>query len=1074
MYKHLLIILFVMNSMSIFAQGFDLRGSIVDDGTDEPIIGASIYERSTGKGTISDIDGNFQLTVEQLPTTLTIGYLGYNSLEIKVLDTNPINVRLEFSKKQLDEVVVTALGLERSSKALGYAVQQLDATEINEVKGLNFLDNLGGKLAGVTITQGPTGVGSSSLVTIRGEASFTNNNPLFILDGIPINNNTVFNVTNEAAAGFQEVDFGNGAMEVNPDDIASVSVLKGPGAAALYGTRASNGVIIINTKDGTNQKGLGISFNSTTFAEKPFQLPEFQNKYGQGNSGEFEFVDGLGGGINDNITYSYGPELDAGINVAQFDSPVQLADGRTVRGGDVAVHGGAPITPTPFVSNPDNLKNFYETGVTTINNLAFSGGYEKGNYRLSLTDVNSNSVIPGVDLKRKTAAAHLAFKPTRKLKITSAFNYVNSNSTNRPANGYGSESINYSLVAWLGRQSNLDVLKDYWQPGLENTQQYSFNYTFFDNPHFILLENRNAFNRDRVFGNLTAKYDLTDNLSVQLRSGMDYSNELRTFRRAFSTNRFKNGAYAEHDVFFREINTDFLVNYRNMAGAISFDISVGGNRMDQEAATAQVQALTLAQPGVFKLSNAASPLEIFEFEGRKRINSLYGVAKLGFDDFLFLDITGRNDWSSALATPTSTANTSFFYPSASLSFVLSNTFELPEIFSFAKLRASWGQVGNDTNPYETAGVFNAQTPFNGQPTFSDQNSIANNNLLPEQTTSIEFGTDLRFFDDRVNVDFTYYNALTENQILSLPIALSSGYNERVLNGGAVRSTGVEIMLGLIPIYKPNFRWNSQFNFSRNTSIVESLPEEAQRLTLGYNRVYDNVNQTVWYIVEEGNQVGDLWGTGYQKNENGDFIIGDDGRLIVDNTLIKLGNYNPDFMLGWSNQLNFKDIGFSFVLDWRQGGELVSRTQALAGVAGQLLETEFRPDEGLVYEGVNNIGTIENPQYVPNTTAIPAESYYRQFYDRNHEENNVYNASYLKLRELSISYNFDNRRLSNSFLKSIENINIALVGRNLFAISEIPHFDPEQFAVQGNNFIRGVEDMSYPTTRSIGLKLGVNF
>jgi len=305
------------------------------------------------------------------------------------------------------------------------------------------------------------------------------------VDGTPINNSTVFNSTNEAAAGFQEVDFGNGAMDINPNDIESVSVLKGPSAAALYGTRASNGVILINTKKGKAQNGLGVSFNTTATIESAFQLPEFQNSFGQGNSGQFEFVDGLGGGVNDNITFSYGPALDAGLNIPQFDSPVTLPNGNIVRGGDIAVHGGAPITATPFVSNPDNVKNFYETGRTLINNLAFSGGSELGSYRLSLTDLSSESIIPGVNFDRKTAAANIIFTPTERLKVGTSFNYINSSSDNRPSNGYGSENIGYSLVAWLGRQSNLESLRDFWQPGLEGVQQYSFNYTFFDNPYFI-------------------------------------------------------------------------------------------------------------------------------------------------------------------------------------------------------------------------------------------------------------------------------------------------------------------------------------------------------------------------------------------------------------------------------------------------------------------------------------------------------------------------------------------------------------------------------------------------------------
>ncbi|WP_299430946.1 SusC/RagA family TonB-linked outer membrane protein [uncultured Maribacter sp.] len=1036
----------------------------------DPISNVNITLVGTTKGTASDTNGAYALDVPNFQGALQFSALGYTTQVIPIHYNEIVNAVLEESSEQLDEVVLTALGFKRETKELGYAVQSINAKGVTEVKSANFLDNLSGKLAGVTINQGATGVGSSSKITIRGEASFSNNNPLFVVDGVPINNNSVFNFTNEAAAGFQEIDFGNGAMEVNPDDIEEVSVLKGPSAAALYGTRASNGVILIQTKNGVKSKGLGISYNTSFFVDSAFRLPDFQNEYGQGNSGQFAYVDGLGGGTNDNITYSWGPRLNAGNLVPQFDSPVTLANGTVVRGGDTALYNGLPITATPFNANPDNLKDFYETGTTAINNLAIASNFDKGNLRLSFTDLRSESIIPGVNLDRQTIAARLGFKPTEKLHINSSISYVNSQSDNRPSSGYGSENVNYSLVAWGPRSLNINNLKNYWQPGLEGTQQYSFNYTFFDNPYFILNENTNSFNRDRVFGNLSAKYDVTNNLSATIRTGMDYSSELRQLKRAYSSNRFSNGAYAEHDVFFREINTDFLLNYKNKFGDFKVDISLGANRMNQRAVTNQSQTTSLAQPGIFKLSNAASPIEVFEFASEKRINSFYGLTKFGYKNFLFLDITGRNDWSSALATPFSVDNTSFFYPSVSTSFIISEVVDLPQEISFAKLRASWAQVGNDTNPYQTTGAFVAQTPFNGQPTFSDQNTIANANLKPEQTSSFEIGADIRFFKDRLNLDVSYYNAVTKDQIISLPIGISSGFTQQVVNGGEVRSKGVEIILNATPVLTTDFSWNITFNFSRNRATVESLPQDGGLLTLAYSRIYDSQNQTVFLQAEEGGRIGDLYGTGYLKNENGDFILTDEGRYIPDNNLQKLGNYNPDFMLGFNNQFNYKKWDLGFLLDWRQGGIIVSRTRALGNVGGQLAETAFRPEEGIVPQGVVNVGTIDSPIYEPNTTAVTAESYYRQFYDRNHEENNTYDASFLKLRQVSLGYTFDNLKV----FKNDATLRVSFIGKNLFAITENPHFDPEQLAVQGQGFISGIEDMSYATTRSFGIKAGFNF
>ncbi|MEM6878780.1 MAG: SusC/RagA family TonB-linked outer membrane protein [Bacteroidota bacterium] len=1067
-----------------------VNGRVIDtDG--EPLVAATVAIKASDRGTTTDIDGYFSLDLQSADEFLRISYVGFNPVDV-ALDggENLGDIVLSAyvippgglpagSAQQAPTVVVTALGLNRNNRELGYAVQTLYSNELTDVQSANFIDNLAGQLAGVTVTAGPTGVGSTSLITIRGSSSFTNNNPLFVVDGIPVNNSTIVNVTNEQAAGFQEVDFGNGAMDINPNDIASVNVLKGPSAAALYGTRAANGAIVITTKTGQTPEGeLGISFSSSTFIDRPFQLPQYQNTFGQGNAGEFEFVDGLGGGINDNITYSYGPRLDAGLLIPQYDSPVTLADGSVVRGGDVAVHGGLPITPTPFIARPDNVRNFYETGLTSINNLAFSGrigdGGSGGNFRLSATDLRSDSYIPGVNLKRKTLAARLNLNPTDRFSINLGLNYINSNSDNRPAGGYGSENINYDLTAWLGRQTDLEPLRDYWQPGLEGVQQYSFNYTFFDNPYLILLENRNSFNRDRLFGFLSASYRFNQYLSLTIRSGMDYSDEQRQFRRAFSTNRFQNGGYAENDVGYREINTDFLLRYNRRFGTVGFELSAGGNRLDQFATNQQAQAVTLAQPGIFKLSNAASPVQIFDLEAQKRINSMYGLLKLSFNDWIYLDLTGRNDWSSALATPASTDGTSFFYPSASLSLVLSNQLRLPSAISFAQLRASWAQVGNDTDPYRTSGTFVAQTPVNGQPTFSDQFTLANENLLPEQVTSFEFGADVRFAENRLGFDVTYFNQLAANQIISLPIAISSGYTEQVVNGGEVRTQGLEAVLSWRTRYRENFGYRAALNFSTFRSRVESLPTGADRLTLAYSRVYDNPNQSVYFIVEEGSELGDLWGTGYLRNEDGEFVINEDGRLIADNELKKLGNANPDFILGFNNEFRFGPVRLAFLLDWRQGGQLVSRTLSLAGVGGQLEETEFRPEEGLVFPGVVNVGTDENPRYEPNTTAIPAETYYRQFYDRNHEENNVYDASYLKLRELRISYDFGDAALNSGVLSAFSNLRLSLIGRNLYAWSAIPHFDPEQFAIQGQTFVGGVEDMTYPSARSFGISLEGNF
>ncbi|MFB1021957.1 MAG: SusC/RagA family TonB-linked outer membrane protein [Vicingaceae bacterium] len=1065
MKHYFLVLAAICCSFTAFSQ-FTISG-IVYDNNNSTLPGASVVIEGTNQGVSTTSEGTFKIEVPTNSATLVVSFLGFEPQEIEVNVGVWVKAVLQPSSQQIDEIVVTALGVKRDQRNLGYALQKINSNDIIEVQAVNFVDNLAAKVAGVAVSQGATGVGSTSKITIRGEASFTNNNPLFVVDGTPINNNTIVPFTTDAAAGFQEIDFGNGAMEINPDDVESVSVLKGPSAAALYGTRAANGVILITTKDGSGKRGIGVSFNSTNSVETAFRLPQFQNSYGQGNSGEFEFVDGLGGGTNDNISYSWGPRTDGRL-IPQFTS---AAGG--VRGGDIAVHGGATISATPFLSYGNNVKDFYQVGNTHINNLAITNTFDGGNMRLSYTDLRSNSIIPGVNLDRKNLAARLNINASDRLKVSSSINYVNSQSDNRPSNGYGSENANYSLVAWGPRSLDIGALKDYWQPGLEGLQQYNFNYTFFDNPYFILQENTNSFNRDRIFGNVMASYQMDEYWSLSLRSGMDYSTELRQFKRAFSTNRFKQGAYAEHQVGFRENNTDFLLNYNRKFGKISTDFSAGANRLDQRATTVQTQTTQLAQPGVYSLTNAASPIQVFQVYGKKRINSVYGIAKFGYENYLYVDVTARNDWSSALATISSSENTSFFYPSVSMSFIASHRFDLPQKISFLKFRANVAQVGNDTDPYQTQGVFNAQTPVNGQPTLSDQSTIPNQNLKPEQATSFETGFDFRMFDDRLIVDFTYYNAVTKNQIISLPVSVTSGYTQQVVNGGEVRSQGIEVVLMGKIIKKKDFEWTTTLNFSRNVATVESLPQSNGRLTLGYSGVYDNTNQRVWFQVEEGGQVGDMYGTGYKRTADGTLLLNDQGALIADNELKKLGNYNPDFILGIGNRFKYKRWDANILLDWRQGGIIVSRTQALAGVAGQLEETEFRPETGFVIKGVVNKGTDANPIYEQNTTAVSAESYYRQYYDRNHEENNTFNATYIKIREVAFGYTFPADK-NTGIWKNVETLKISFIGRNIFAFSEIPHFDPEQVAVQGQQFVSGVEDMSYATSRSIGIKLGVNF
>ena len=1045
-----------------------LTGTVVDaDG--EPLAGATVtLGTTTAGGTVTDLGGRYRLQVPEGTPEICFSYVGQRRDCRPYSGQASLDVTLD-APVGLGEVVVTALGLQRQNAELGYAIQQIDARQIADVPATNFLDNLAAQVAGVSVTTGATGVGSSSLVTIRGEASFSRNTPLYVVDGVPIDNRAVLNVTTEASQGFQEVDFGNGSPEVSPFDVESVTVLKGPAAAALYGTRAANGVVLVTTKTGQATPGLGISVNSQTTFDRPFRLPEFQNVYGQGRNGQFAYVDGLGGGTNDNITFSYGPRLDAGIVTTQFDSPVRLADGRTVRAGDRALYTTETPTPTPFVSRPDNVADFYGTGVTTHNNLAVSQGFERGDVRLSFTDLRSESFVPGVNFMRNNVAARLNFRPTDRIRVNSSLQYVNSRSDNRPASGYGSENLNYTLIAWLGRSTDLESLRRYWQPGLEGQRQFSFNTTFFDNPFFILHENRNSFSRDRVTGFVSASLALASELELRVRTGLDRSSEDREFRRAFSTNRFARGAYADNALSFSEQNTDVLLTYtEDDWGDLDFAASVGANRLDQRASFAQTQAEALAAPGVYRLTNAAIPLVTTAHRQERRINSAYGLVRAGWRDRVFVDVSGRNDWSSALATGTSAEGTSFFYPSVGVSWIASRDFGLPAAISYLQLRASGAQVGNDTDPYRTGATFLPSTPVGGAPTNTDQLQLPAEGLRPERATAFEVGADVRFFDERLGLDVTAYTQLNEDQILALPTPISSGYESRIVNGGAVRAEGIEAVLSLRGLRRGDFRYEGALNFNHAVARVVSLPG-GDPTTIAYARVYNSPGQTVFILAEEGGRVGDMYGTGYLRNDAGQYVLTPAGNFIADNTLRKLGNYNPDFQVGLANTLAWRRLSVSALVDWRQGGEIVSRTQALAGYSGQLAITADRPEAGIVIPGVVNVGTPEAPNYQPNTTAITAENYYITYYNREHEQHNTLDATFVKLRELRLGYD-----LAGTRLPWLQEASVALVGRNLAMWSPVKLFDPEQFAAQGQGFVRGVEDMSYPTPRSVGLSLTASF
>lgn len=1055
-------LLFVLNFSQ--AQQVRITGK-VSDPSNEPLPGATIVVKGTTRGTVTDVDGSYSIQASA-SETLVFSFVGFETLERIVGNSSEINVTLS-EGVALNEVVVTALGVERETKALGYSVQAVDGSKFTEARETNVINSLSGRVAGVQITNSSSGIGGSTRVTIRGESSLNinANQPLFVVDGVPISNNII----GSSGSGNQEVDYGNAAGEINPDDIASMTVLKGPAAAALYGSRAANGAILITTKSGKGKKGLGVTVNSNTTFENPLRMPQWQNKYGQGNNGQFSYVNGAGAGISDGVDESWGPELDAGLLIPQFDSPRSVAG---FRGGDLTAPAGSTITPTPWVSQPNNINDFFETGVTKSNNVSLAASNEKSNIRLSWTNLDQKGMVPNTDLKRNTIALNGGINVTDKLSVNSTVNYQRTNSENRPSISYGTENLMY-LWIWYGRQINTRSLRDYWMKGLEGQQQFNYNYNYHDNPYFNVFENTNGQSKDRIFGNVSATYRFTPKLSLMLRTGMDTYNELRDRKRAFSTQRFPKGNYREDAVFFSEMNSDFLLTFSETTKSTwSYSIALGGNAMRQQNRYVQTVAPQLLIPGIYNFTNTAVNLQVNQFTSEKRINSLYGFGQIGYKNVLFLDVTGRNDWSSTLPID----NNSYFYPSATLSAVISDMITLPSAISFLKVRGAYAEVGNDTDPYSLSNVYNAVTAWGTIQAKSESNRLSNSELKPERTASFETGIDVRFMKGRLGLDVTYFDNRTRNQIIPIELDIATGYASRIINAGEIQNKGIEAVLNARVVENSKFTWDVTANFTRTRGYVLELTEGLTTYTLtGRNGA--NIQARV------GERMGNIYGAGFARVEDpaspyfGQIIHNTSGTPITDPTLKMQGNYNPDWMLGLANSLNYKGVSLGFLFDYRHGGIVVSRTKTIGSTSGQLQETLFGRENGydlnVEGNGIISEGVIRNADgsFTPNTIKITSRNWHNRYYERNNVEAAKYDATFLKLREVTIGYTLPKSLLSRI---PVQEVKISLVARNLALWTENPHFDPETMAMGGGTLIPGVEDMAFPSSRSVGFNLNVKF
>ncbi|MBT30950.1 MAG: SusC/RagA family protein [Thalassobius sp.] len=1055
----------------------------VNDELGNPLPGVSILVKDLGKGAITNVNGIYKLNVPAGSNVLVFSYVGYIAKEVEIGNQTEINIQMELDDTQLDEVVVTALGIEREKEQLGYATQSLDGSDINEARETNFVNSLSGKVAGVNIVSNSS-VGSSSRITIRGESSlqFQGNQPLFVVDGVPVGNDAVQNTTS--------ADYGNSAAEFNPADIESINVLKGPAASALYGSRAANGVVVITTKSGKGSRGIGVSVNSSVTFEDILIMPKFQNEFGQGSSGLFEGsnfgyqgnLDLYPNGIQDGYDESWGPRLNQGPNRAQFDSPTLNG----YRGGDVYLRNRGDIIPTPWVSQPDNVKDFFDIGNTFYNNFAVSGGNEHGNIRLSYTNLDQKGIVPNNDLKRHTISINSGYKFTDKFSANMAASYVKTNSTNRPDQGYGRNTPMYFML-WMGRQVNMNSLRDYWQPGLEGIQQYQYNYgENHNNPFFYQYENTSGQDKDRLFGNISLNYKILDNLTLMVRGATDLYNDFRPQKMAVSTVSVLNGRYTEANFYFQEVNTDFLLTYDfNKREDFGFSLSVGGNRMNQEKRNESTTAPELLIPGIYNLGNTAADLTISSSRSSRRINSLYALARFDYKNTVFLDVTGRNDWSSTLPS----GNNSYFYPAVSLSTIINEMVTLPDFVTLIKLRGGWAQVGNDTGPYQLYNSYSYQTPWGDDLALAENSSLKNPQLKPELTTTYEVGAELKFFDSRLGFDLTYYDIRSKDQILQVPLAETTGYSSRVINAGEIKNQGVEIVVNATPIKLQNsFRWDLTLNFARNISEVVELTEGIDAV------VQTSPGEEATVEARVGERMGAMYGPGFVRVEEGpmagEIIIGTSGLPVKTSDIgmdpVYLGNFNPDWTGGIYNNFSFKGFYAGILFDVRHGGKFLSRFFNKAMGAGQLLEsaegraarvvgTEY--DDPYYHAGAVDMGDgtyeqnlqIFDGTYSAGIYGTSARNFHKSYYDHN-SESQMFDASFVKLRELKIGYQVPNAIMGNL---PFRNVSVSFVGRNLKLWTDNQHFDPETGATTGSGLVPGFENMSIPSTKSYGFNLSFN-
>ncbi|WP_420575939.1 SusC/RagA family TonB-linked outer membrane protein [Ekhidna sp.] len=1021
-----------------------VSGKVTDD-TGEPLIGVNVVIKGTTSGTTTDIDGNYRVQVND-DDVLVYSFVGFDTQEINVGTRTVIDVTMG-GATELQEVVVTAFGIEKERKELGYAVTTVDGDELTKARSSNVLQSLSGRVPGVRINSSSGTAGGSVNIQIRGASSISGTSqPLFIVDGTPISNSSFRGTRNETING--GADTGNRASDLNPDDIESMTVLKGASAVALYGQRARDGVVIVTTKKGKG--ALKLDVNSSVRVSKPFVLPDLQNEYASGDFGTYN---------TDAFSNGWGPRIDGlqGESFRQF--PYDGNEG-------------------PLVAQPDNVKDFFETGTTLINNFAISQSTDAGDFRLSYTNFNEKGIVPNNELTRHSFSLNAGTTITKKLSTRAVVNYSRTEGVGRPRQGSNTPTRVISSVYNLQRTHNIDVLKNNLRDadgvpiGIDGNQTGN-------NPYWIV--NETPFNNqvDRVFGNFSLNYRPVEWLDVTSRVGLDMFTETRRNITAKGTKSAQAGSFEDRDIYRREMTYDLFARATydiNSDLVLTALVGYQVNQINNEQTRAFASNLIVAD--LYTPSNALSVANT-RFESIRRLFGVYTDIGFGYKDYLFLNITGRNDWSSTLPK----ANNSFFYPGVSSSFIFSEAFDLPDFISYGKFRASYAIVGSDELPYQLDFLFLPQAevftqflpnnntfPHGGQGGFGGPATLpAGQSLEPQDQATFEVGTEVQFFGGRVGFDATYYETVTSNQILSIQVAQSTGFDAVRQNAGEVTNSGIELSVFGSPVKNETFEWRVTANFSNNKQEVTKLAPglEDLALTSGFSGLSIRA--------EEGEQFG-LYGAGWDRSPDGDIIINATTGERERGGRARLGNINPDYQLGIMNTVTYKNFTVSALVDISKGGVLWSGT--VGGIRGSGVAAETAENRGRVFidNGVNRIDNGDGTfSYVENQTPVRSmQDFWNTYTNGSNTEGSVFDASYVKLREVTISYRIPNGLLSGTPLKAAS---IGFEARNLWLIdSEVPHIDPEA-SFFGPGLIGGqanVEFYNVPSSTTFGANVRLTF